>query len=281
MRKKILLALSVFCFMGATVFGQAIEGGAGVIHVDGNPNDNILLNDVTVNEGNVAYDKDTQIAYYYDPAGGDASAGVTGSHWIAVAISGLVDPITSILVTAGDDELTAVTVDGVTTLSFESDATISFDATENELTFTDLDGDPTTIDISGGTVVQAADASITVAGDGTTGAPYEVSLTGASTTANNGKVPVTDGAGALTWTDVVTGAVIDGTTGELELTMTGGTNVKVDLSTLPEVANMGEVTTQLDLLATGESAFLKAADLNTFGMPATSSFGVIFVIKKP
>ena len=64
MRKKILFMLSAFCFMGATVFGQAIEGGAGVIHVDGNPNLIVGLNTVTVNEGNLAYDKDTQILYY-------------------------------------------------------------------------------------------------------------------------------------------------------------------------------------------------------------------------
>lgn len=58
MRKKILFMLSAFCFMGATVFGQAIEGGAGVIHVDGNPNLIVGLNTVTVNEGNLAYDKE-------------------------------------------------------------------------------------------------------------------------------------------------------------------------------------------------------------------------------
>ena len=281
MRKKILLMLSVFCFMGATVFGQAIEGGAGVIHYNGNPNLDTDMDDLSVNEGAMAYDRTTNTAYFFDSGANSYATNnpAPGEQWIAVSIAGLVDPITSIVVTPGDDELTAVTLAGVTTLSFESDATISFDAAANELTFTDLDGDDTTIDVSGGTVVQAADPSITVAGTGTTADPYEVSLTGADG-ATSGTVPVTNGTGTLTWTDVITGAVIQAD-GQLELTMTGGTNAKIDLSTIPEVANMGDVTTRIAALGAGESALLKAADLNTFGMPATSGFGVIFVIEKP
>ena len=287
MTKKILLALSIFCFIGATVFGQAIEGGAGIIHVEGDPNKNLLLNTVTENEGNMAYDADNQVAYFYDPAGTNFVALPTpGTHWIPVDISALVDPITSIIVdAAGSPELTASTTGGVTTLSFESDATISYAPGTSTLTFTDVDGDDVDVDLTALatlTDVTAADPSITVTNTGTATAPvYEVGVTGAAVLGNAGGVPVTDGAGTLTWTDVVTGAVIDGTTGELELTMTGGTNVKVNLSTLPEVANMGDVTTQLGLLAAGESALLKAANLNTFGMPATSGFGVIFVIEKP
>ena len=285
MTKKILLALSIFCFIGATVFGQAIEGGAGIIHVTGDPNDNLSLNTVTVNEGNIAYDDVNQTAYFYNPAGTAYDGVTTGTRWTALDISNLVDPITSILVTAGDTELTASTTGGVTTLSFESDATISYAPGTSTLTFTDVDGDDVDVDLTALatlTDVTAADPSITVTNVGTAADPdYEVGVTGAGIIGNNGTVPVTNGAGTLTWTDVVTGAVIDGTTGELELTMTGGTNVKVNLSTLPEVANMGDVTTQLGLLAAGESALLKAANLNTFGMPATSGFGVIFVIEKP
>lgn len=290
MRKKILLTLSIFCFIGATVFGQAIEGGAGIIHVTGNPNLMDAMIGNTVNEGNIAYDNDSKTAYFFDatattPYAGTPSA-VPGNEWLAVDISNIVDPITSIIVdAAGSPELTASAPDasGVVTLSFVSDATISYVPATNILTFTDVDGDDTDVDLSDlSTPVSAADPSITVTNVGTAADPdYEVGVTGAGIIGNNGTVPVTNGAGTLTWTDVVTGAVIDATTGELELTMTGGTNVKVDLSTLPEVANMGDVTTQLGLLVSGESALLKAANLNTFGMPATTGFGVIFVIEKP
>lgn len=290
MRKKILLMLSAFCFMGATVFGQAIEGGAGIIHVTGNPNLNEDLNTVTANEGNVAYNETDQIVYYYvSTANGGVdydllgAPGTPGTHWIAVDVTNLVDPITSIVVdAAGSPELTATTVGGVTTLSFVSDATISYLPATNILTFTDVDGDNTSVDLSDlSTPVSAADPSITVTNVGTAANPdYEVGVTGAAVGGNDGFVPVTDGAGNLTWTNAVTGAVITGT-GELELTMTDGNNVKVDLSTIPEVANMGDVTTRLAAIGAGESALLRAAENNTFGMPSTSGFGVLFVIEKP
>ena len=298
MRKKILLMLSAFCFMGATVFGQAIEGGAGIIHVTGDPNENVLLNVVTENEGNMAYDADNQTAYFYNPAGtaaiGPFPGGTAGTRWVPVDISGLVDPITSIVVdAAGSPELTAVTVGGVTTLSFESDATISYVPGTNTLTFTDVDGHDTDVDLSGlNTPVSAADPSITVTNVGTAANPdYEISVTGANG-ATSGTVPVTDGTtGALTWTEVVESITVDPGTidgagepigaGRIMIKPTTGPAVPLNLDDLPEVANMGDVTQALANISSGESAFVKAAANNTFGMPATGGFGVIFVIEKP
>ncbi|MFK8007990.1 MAG: hypothetical protein AB8H03_16655 [Saprospiraceae bacterium] len=282
MRKKILLMLSAFCFMGATVFGQAIEGGAGIIHVTGDPNVNLSLNTVTENEGNVAYDADNQVAYFYDPAGTDFVALPTpGTHWIAVDISAVADPITSIIVTAGDDELTASTTDGVTTLSFESDATISFTPGTSTLTFTDLDGDATNVDLSALatlTDVTNADPSITVTNTGTATAPvYEVAVTGAATVGNAGGVPVTDGAGNLTWTNVVEDIAVN-TDGTIDITTTDGTTTPLDMSNIPTVANITELNAAAAALGAGEEGLVRAADNNTFGMPATSSVGVLFFI---
>ncbi|MFT6443486.1 MAG: hypothetical protein ACJASM_003047 [Salibacteraceae bacterium] len=282
MTKKILLTLSIFCFIGATVFGQAIEGGAGVIHVNGNPNLMLTMDDLSVNEGHVAYDRTTGTAYFFDPAGVNfaTNSPSVGTQWIGVSISDLVDPITSIIVSPGDDELTASTpdVNGVVTLSFESDATISYAPATSILTFTDLDGDMTNIDISGGTVVQADDPSVTVAGAGTTASPYLVSLTGASVAGNAGGVPVTDGAGNLTWTNVVEDVTVS-SDGQVMLTFTdSATPVAIDMSNIPEAANITELNGFATALGVGETGLVRASDDNTFGMPATSTVGVLFFI---
>ncbi len=285
MRKKILLMLSAFCFMGATVFGQAIEGGAGIIHVDGDPNENVLLNVVTENEGNMAYDATNQLAYFYNPAGaaavGPFPGGTAGTRWVPVDISGLVDPITSIVVdTDGSPELTAVTVGGVTTLSFESDATIAYVPGTNTLTFTDVDGHTTDVDLSGlNTPVSAADPSITVTNVGTVTNPdYEVGVTGAAVGANAGMVPVTDGAGNLDWTTVVENVTVNAN-GQIEILYTNSaTPVILDMSSIPEVANITELNAAAGALGAGTTGLARAADNNTFGMPATSNVGVLFFI---
>ena len=275
MRKKILLMLSLFCFVGATMFAQTIEGGAGVIHVTGNPNNNIDLADISVNEGNVAYDNDAQIVYFFDPAGTAYDGVTTGTQWVAVDIAGLVDPITNIL--TPETELTTTIVNGVATIEFESDATIAFNAGTNQLTFTDVDGDDTTIDISGATVVQADNASITVNGSGTTADPYTVEVTGADVAGNAGTVPVTDGTGTLTWTNVVQGATVTAD-GQIQLSFTDGTTSLLDLGSAPKVANITELNAEAAALAAGTSGIAIADENNTFGLPATSSVGVIFFI---
>ena len=292
MRKKILLMLSAFCFMGATVFGQAIEGGAGIIHVDGNPNENEDLNAVSVNEGNVAYDKDNQIVYYFNPIGTDAvdatpGPAVLGTHWIAVDIANLVDPITNIL--TPEDELSVSITNGVATITFESDATIEYFPATNTLTFTDVDGHDTDVDLSSlNTPVSAADLSVTVTNVGTAVNPdYEVGLTGATTGGNAGMVPVTNGTtGALTWTDVVENVTITND-GQIQLTMTsGGDPINLDLDSAPKVANKTDLDAEIATLTAAavisgnvETGIVVAAENNTFGMPADSDFGVIFFIK--
>jgi len=278
MRKKILFMLSAFCFMGATVFGQAIEGGAGVIHVDGNPNLIVGLNTVTVNEGNLAYDKDTQILYYYDPTGTDAAVTpvTAGTHWIAVDITNLVDPITNIL--TPETELSTVIVDGVATITFESDATISYVANTNVLTFTDVDGDGTDIDLSElDDYVDAANSSITVTGTGTSADPFSVELTGAATSGNNGYVPVTNGTGTLTWTNVIKGISVT-SDGTIDITTTDGTVAQLDMANIPTVANITELNSAATALGSGEEGLVRAAVNNTFGLPATSAVGVLFFI---
>ena len=280
MRKKILLMLSVFCFMGAGLFAQSIEGGAGVIHVNGNPNLMDEMINISVNEGNVAYDNNTNTVYYFDATGvayAGAPSVVPGTQWIAVDVTSLVDPITSII---GTSPVNASTVSGVTTISFTSSATLTYDPATQELVFTDVDGtvEPA-LDLSALAdiaVVQATNPSITVTGTGTSADPYEISLTGASTA---GTVPVTDASGNLTWTNVVRDAAVNAD-GTLELTFTDGSNANLDLNAAPKVANKAELDAAAAALGVGESGIAVAAANNTFGMPATNNFGVIFFIKK-
>ncbi len=252
-------------------------GGSGIIHVTGNPNDNLNLNTISAKEGNIAYDADAQIAYFYDPLGTDYDGITTGTHWIAVDISSLVDPITSIL--TPDTELNSSISDGVVTLSFESDATISFAAGTNILTYTDVDGDDTLVDLSTlKTNVQAENSSITVTGDGTTGAPYEISLTDSDVISNAGLVPVTDGTGTLTWTNVVENVTVN-SDGQIMLTYTNSiTPLPLDLSPIPEVTNITTLNAAAGALSTGESGVVRTANNNTFGMPATSGVGVLILI---
>ncbi|MFK8009071.1 MAG: hypothetical protein AB8H03_22110 [Saprospiraceae bacterium] len=257
-------------------------GGAGIIYVTGDPNDNLDLNTVSAKEGNVAYDADTQIAYFYDPSGTDYDGITTGTHWIALDISSLVDPITSIIVTSGDDELTASTTEGVTTLSFESDATISFAPLTNTLTFTDLDGDVTNIDLSALTTlanVTAANPSITVTNTGTAIAPvYEIEVTGAGTAGNAGMVPVTNGAGTLTWTNVMEDITVRND-GQIMLTYTNSiTPLPLDLSPIPEALNINAINALRTALSPGETGLSKSDTNNTFGLPSPTGSGVLIFI---
>lgn len=255
------------------------EGGAGIIHVAGNPNENLLLNNITAKEGNIAYDADAQVAYFYDPSGTDYDGITAGTHWISVDIASLVDPITSIL--TPETELSSSTSNGVVTLSFESDATISYASGTNILTFTDVDGDPTTVDLSNLatlTQVTAENSSITVTGDGSSSSPYEISLTGADVGGNAGLVPVTDGAATLTWTNVLENITVE-TDGQVMLTVSNSvTPLPLDLSNIPEVSNVNALNTVISGLGVGESGLVKTATNNTFGMPSPSGMGVLILI---
>lgn len=251
-------------------------GGAGIIHVAGNPNDNLNLNNVSAKEANIAYDANTQIAYFYDPAGTDYDGVTTGTHWVAVNVSSLVDPITNII--SPETELTTTITNGVATISFESDATISFSSSTNILTYTDVDGDPTSVNLSDlVTNVQAANASVTITGDGSMGSPYEIALTGANVFGNAGFVPVTNGTGTLTWTNIIESININ-STGQITLSTTNGTSLPLDLSPIPEAANITTLNTLRSSLPVGETGLAKSANNNTFGLPSPSGTGVIFFI---
>ena len=122
------------------------------------------------------------------------------------------------------------------TISFESDATISYTAVSNTLTFTDVDGDISPVDLSDlETIVQAGNSSITTTGNGSSDTPYEVSLTGANIVENAGLVPVTDGTGVLTWTNVLENITVE-TDGQVTLTVHSSiTPVSYTHLTLPTI----------------------------------------------
>ncbi|MFK7776439.1 MAG: hypothetical protein AB8F94_30230 [Saprospiraceae bacterium] len=252
-------------------------GGAGVIHVAGNPNENLLLNTISPKEGNLAYDKSAQVIYFYDPAGTDYDGITAGTHWLGVDISSLVDPITSIL--TPDPELTSSNSGGVVTISFESDATISYTSATNTLTFIDVDGDPTPVDLSDlKTNIQAENASITITGDGSSGTPYLISLTGSNVIGNAGLVPVTDGTGTLTWTNIVENITVN-SDGQIMITSTNSiTPLPLDLSVIPEITNITALNAAANALPVGESGIVRTGNNNTFGMPSTSEAGVLIFI---
>lgn len=254
-------------------------GGAGIIHVAGNPNENLLLNSISDKEGNIAYDANAQVVYFYDPSGTDYDGITAGTHWIVVDITSLVDPITSIL--TPETELSSSISNGVATLSFESDATISYASGTNILTFTDVDGDPTSVDLSSlatTTQVIAENSSITVTGNGSSSTPYEISLTGANDAGNDGLVPVTDGTGTLTWASVLENITI-ATDGQVMLTISNSvTPLPLDLTNIPEVSNVNALNLVISGLSAGESGLVRSANTNSFGLPSPSGVGVLILI---
>ena len=147
------------------------------------------------------------------------------------------------------------------------------DGTTNNVVLPSSDGSDTKINDSN---------SVYVLGDGSSATPYTLQVDGAHNGVNAGMVPVTDGAGNLTWTDAVVSAVITAE-GALQLNLTDGTSVFVDLSTAPIVANVSDINDARTALgaATGSpaSGIVIAKNANTFGLPATADFGVLFFIK--
>lgn len=266
MKKRILLILGFFALLGSTVMAQAVEGGAGVVFVDADPNGIVALQDVSANEANIAYNRTTQIMYVFDPAG---TAGV--DQWIAVDVT---STVTSVV---GINDITVTNVGSVYTVDFtEALTTIAWDAGTNTLTYTDEDGVDTALDLSGATDVTGSN-SITVTGSGTVASPYVISLTGSEVPGNNGFVPVTDGAGNLTWQSVVDAAAFTAT-GELELTLTDGSTVLVNMESIPTVADQAELVAAAAAVDATSGGVARAANLNTFGMPANANFGVLFFI---
>ena len=266
MKKRILLVLGFFTILGTAVMGQAVEGGAGVVFVDADPNGITALEDVSANEANVAYNRTTQMLYVFDPAG---TAGV--DQWIAVDVT---STVTSVV---GTNDIGVTNVGGVYTVDFtETNTTLAWNAATNTLTYTDENSGATALDLSGSVDIGGSN-SVTVTGAGTVASPYVLQLAGAHTGGNNGFVPVTDGAGNLTWQGVVDAAAFTAT-GELQLTLTDGSTVLVNMESIPTVADATALAAAAAAVDGTSGGVARAANLNTFGMPATADYGVLFFI---
>ncbi|MFT5167873.1 MAG: hypothetical protein ACI8P3_003111 [Saprospiraceae bacterium] len=266
MKKRVLLIFGFFALLGSTVMAQAVEGGAGVVFVDADPNGVVALWNVSINEANIAYDRATQIMYVFDPAG---TAGV--DQWIAVDVT---STVTSVV---GINDITVTNVGSVYTVDFtEALTTLTWTSGTHTLTYTDEDGTANAVVIDGTTDVNGSN-SVNVTGAGTVASPYVVELDGAHTIGNNGFVPVTDGAGNLTWQGVIDAAAFTAT-GELELTLTDGTTVLVNMENIPTVANQAGLVAAAAAVDGTSGGVARAADLNTFGLPANADFGVLFFI---
>jgi DNA/RNA endonuclease YhcR with UshA esterase domain len=268
MKKRILLILGFFALLSSAAIGQAVEGGAGVVFVDADPNGVVALQDVSANEANIAYNRATQIMYVFDPAG---TAGV--DQWIAVDVT---STVTSVV---GTNDISVTNVGSVYTVDFtEALTSLTWDSGTHTLTYTDEDGTDNDVVIDGTTDVNGSN-SINITGDGSVATPYVIELDGAHTGGNAGFVPVTDGAGNLTWQEVIDAAAFTAA-GELELTFTDGSTVFVDMSSIPTAvddAALGILAGAVDATSGGVA---KAAVNNTFGLPATANYSVLFIINQ-
>lgn len=268
MRKRILLTLCFFSLIGASVMAQAISGGAGVVFIGAgdDPNSIVALQDISVNEANIAYDRTNQILWVFDPAGTTAV-----DQWIAVDITATATSV------VGANDITVTNVGSVYTVDFtEALTTIAWNAATNTLTYTDEDAVATNLDLSGSVDIGGSN-SISITGAGTVASPYVVQLAGAHTGGNNGFVPVTDGAGNLTWQGVVDAAAFTAT-GELQLTLTDGSTVLVNMESIPTVSNKTELAAAAVAVNATSGGVARASNINTFGMPATATYGVLFFI---
>jgi hypothetical protein len=265
-KKTVLATLAIFCLAGGSLFAQSIEGGAGVIHVDGDPNGIVALQNVSINEAHIAYDTSAQVVYFFDQNG---TAGV--DQWIAVDINSVVSDV------QGAGDISVTNAGSVYTVSFtETHTTLAWNAATNSLTYTSEDGPPTVIDLSGA-VDFTNSANINVSGSGTTASPYSFILDGSDVGGNNGFVPVTDGTGNLSWEKVVKSATFTAN-GELQLTFTDNTTVLVNMESIPTVANVTELTAAAAAVDGASGGVARAAASNTFGLPANSNVGVLFFI---
>ncbi len=276
MKKSLILALAIFSIVGSTsLFAQnTIEGGGGVIHIHGDPNLNASLIDIDINEAHVALDTLGMIVYFYDASGAayDPLVPLTpGTQWLAVDINAANPTVSG----AGD-----ITVNQTGTnyeVSFtETHTTLSFDSATKVLTYNHENGSQT---INLNDVIDFSDTNsveVVPGGDGTQANPYEFRVVG-SDTATTGQMPVSDGAGGFTWETVVQSATFLAT-GELQLTLTDGSTVNVDMTNVPTVTDMADLNTKAAAVA-ATGGIAKAAVKNTFGMPATANGAVLFLIQ--
>ncbi len=222
------------------------------------------LTDLSIDADTLLYtDEDGTVNRITLPTSDGSDTQVTGVDDITVTGTGTVADPYEVSFT---EALTILGIDADTLLYTDEDGTV------NRITLPTSDGSDTQVQGSN---------SITVTGDGTAATPYTIQVAGAHTPGNAGGVPVTDGAGNLTWTDVVQSAAIL-STGALQLTFTDGSTAIVDLDTAPKVGDMSEVATAVTNLTTAghPSGIVIAEPGNTFGLPATANVGVIFFIKQ-
>lgn len=267
-KKGLVLTLAIFSIIGSNLFAQTVEGGAGVVHVDGDPNAITALQNVTVNEAHIAYDTSAQVVYFFDQ---DGTAGV--DQWIGVNLAAANTSVTG----SGDITVTNPTP-GVYNVDFsETHTTLTWDPATNELTYNSEDGPATVLDLSGSVDFDDS-ANINVAtGDGTAASPYTFIIDGSDVSGNDGFVPVTDGAGNLTWEKVVKSAAFL-STGELQLTFTDDTTVLVNMEGIPTVQNVAQLTAAAAAVDATSGGIARAAATNTFGLPANNNVGVLFFI---
>ncbi|MFT4665568.1 MAG: hypothetical protein ACI8YQ_002785 [Polaribacter sp.] len=282
MKKKLRLAVAILTIVGgsslfvqnALVAQNTLEGGGGVIHLNGNPNLNASLVDVSINEAHVALDTLGMIVYFYDATGAayDVAAPlVPGTQWLAVDVNAANTTVSG----AGDISVTLTGADYEVSFS-ETHTTLTWNAATNELTYNSEDGAPTVLDLSGSVDFDDSNSINVAGGTGTAADPYSFIIDG-SDTATVGEMPVSDGAGGLTWETVVQSATFLAT-GELQLTLTDGSFVNVDMTNVPTVSDMADLNAKAAAVA-ATGGIAKAAVKNTFGMPATANGAVLFLIQ--
>jgi len=233
MRKQLVLfiVLTLSCI---SMYAQSVTGGAGITHVNGDPDNIVLTQGVDIYESNICYDPTNQIVYFFNPAG---TAGV--NQWEGVAVGSFTNtdtrltnpqvsggnlvfdiydvingantgaqvsiPVLSIApvqdVVGGGDISVSDDGSGTFTVSF-TEATTSLSISNDTLRFTDENGtiNKITLPTSDGsdTDVQGA-GDISVAGSGTSADPYIVSFTEATSalTINNDTLSFTDENGTV------------------------------------------------------------------------------------
>lgn len=227
--KKQLLIFSVLVLTTFHLFGQSISGGAGIIHVTGDPDDISLAQDVDEHESNIAYDPTNQMVYFFNPSG---TAGV--NQWEGVSVTSFANsdtrltnptvsdgnlvfdilnvvtgnttgatvsiPILSIApvqnVVGGGDISVTDDGSGTYTVSF-SETNTSLTISGSTLTYTDEEGTVNNLDlpsVDGSETSVTGGGDISVSGTGTSADPYTISFTESTST-------LTISGSTLTFTD--------------------------------------------------------------------------------
>lgn len=272
-KNSFLLAVAIFCMVGSSsLFAQnTLEGGGGVVHLNGDPNQNLSLANVSINEAHVALDTLGMIVYFYDASGTPYDGTTTGTQWIAVDVNAANPTVSG----AGDISVTLTGTNYEVSFS-ETHTTLSFDSDTKILTYNHEDGSQTidlkdAIDFDDTNTVE-----VVPGGDGSSANPYQFRIVG-SDTATSGQMPVSDGSGGLTWETVVQSATFL-STGELQLTLTDGSTVNVNMTNVPTVTDIADLNAKAAAVA-ATGGIAKAAVKNTFGLPATANGAVLFLIQ--